>query len=433
MNERVLLTAAEGIHAGNPTVPQTFAVAALFSGDPPPLGVLRERVAARWGAVHRLRRVLPVTHPRLGLGRQWWNVLDHFDPGKHVITSGDDCDLTDLLGATVSRPLSGDLPPWRLQVVHHVGHNGFALVMTVHHALMDGASAQTLLNRLLDGPSPAEENMPPAPGGGPGAARRPAPNGATGAAHTALGLLRPSKRVPVDSPRARPQVAWRPLDAGVFAAARSALPGQGMTRTEMVLAAAAGALRAVYGPPERWPGRLPAPLYAGVPVSTRSDPEELGNILSGLRVPLPVATARPHARLAACRGMVDALRAEHPQIGTRLLDTAGRLGPPALRVLAALQPHIAPVGCTSIRWKQGPWSLDGRPLTRVIVVPTLSVPGTCYFIVTEYADTLTLCVGGNAPAGHAHLLAASFERELTVLTPQENLSVQRRSIPRGLP
>ncbi|MFE9773422.1 wax ester/triacylglycerol synthase domain-containing protein [Streptomyces sp. NPDC005931] len=423
MAEKVALTAAEGIHAGNPRVPQTFAVAALFSGGPPDLEALRGRVAARWGPVTRLRRVLPVSRPPLGVGRQRWDVLDHFDPARHVVASADGGDLTDLLAATVSRRLSAGLPPWRLRVVPHIGRDGFALVLTVHHALMDGASAQTLLDRLLDGPSPpAGRNVSSAPVGDHGPTRPGVPTGDTGAARLTLGLLRPSRRLPTGSTRTLPQATWRPLDAGVFAAARNALPGQAVTRTEMVLVAAAGALRAVYGPPEAWAGR-PGPVCAGVPVSTRSETGELGNMLSGLRVTLPVTAAHPRARLTACRGVVGALRTEHAQIGTRVLETAGRLGPPALRGLAALQPHIAPIGCTSFRWKQGPWSLEGRPLTRVIMVPALSVAGTCYFVVTECDDALTLCVGAHAPARHARLLAAAFERELAVLAPPESLPV----------
>lgn len=418
MAEPVFLSAVEGIHASGSAVPQTFAAVGVFAGEPPSAGALRERAAERWGEVERLRWVLPsaggAAKRGLGWGRQRWRVLDRFDPVRHIMAPDDRAALAELAGPLVGLRLPRDLPPWRLRVVRLTDAPQFALVLVVHHALMDGASAQTLFNRLLDGPASGRENRRPV--------RHPAPvpPRTTGGLRTALDLLGPSRRLPVRRSRARREAVWIPLDAGALGAAQHVLPGGESTRTEVLLSAAAGALRTVYGPPERWPGRG-APLYAGVPVSLRSGPGELGNVLSGLRVPLPVGCAGPRARLAECRGLVAALRAEQAPAGSQLLGLAGRAGTPALRALGALMPLLAPVGCTAVGWKGGPWFLDGSPLVRMVGVPTLSVPGTMNFTLVDYAGTPSLCVAANALPGQPALLAMAFARELAALTAREEL------------
>jgi hypothetical protein len=414
MEERIFLSATEGLHASNSGVPQTFGVVALFSGEAPGISGLRKLVAERWGPLPRLRWVLPVAHG--GHGRRRWTVLDRFDPCRQVVVADGGPELADLLGELVVRPLPGGLPPWQLQVVQQASGDGFALVLVVHHALMDLASLNTLFCQLLDGPPPHERaGDTPARSHFPTGSRRPYEG--KGKAHTLLGLLGASRSLPlVRTDRAQPALAWTSVDAGALRAAQSALPGHGATPTEVLLAAAAGALRAVYGSPDRWPGKA-APLYAGVPVNLRTpqSAQELGNILSGTRVPLPVTADRPEERLAACRGMVASLRREHTDAGTRLVSGAARLGPRALRGLAALAPRLAPVGCTAVKWMEGAWFLDGRPLIRAIVMPTLSVPGTLYFTLVSHADTLSLCVVSHTFPDHARLLADSFNREMALL------------------
>ncbi|WP_149824555.1 wax ester/triacylglycerol synthase domain-containing protein [Streptomyces tailanensis] len=428
MAEPLLLSAVEGIHASHTAVPQTFAMVGVLAGEAPAIGALRERAVERWGAVERLRWVLPSVHEAsarrdFGWGRQRWRVLDRFDPVRHVVTSDDSSSLADLAGPLVGLPLPRDLPPWRLRVIRLMGTRQFALALVVHHALMDGASARNLFNRLLDGPSSGREDRRPVRS--PGPVPPSAPPDAWGGPRTALELLNPSKRLPVHRSRARGEAVWIPVDPGALGAAQQVLPGSVVTRTEVLLSAAAGALRTVYGPPERWPGRRGAPVYAGVPVDLRSDPGELGNVLSGLRVPLPVGRTSPRARLADCRGLVAALRADHAPAGSRLLDVALRAGTPALRALGALMPILAPVGCTAMGWKGGPWFLDGRPLVRMVGVPTLSVPGTLYFMLVDYAGTPSLCVVANALPGQPTLLATAFARELDALTARETLARPR--------
>ncbi|WP_354637094.1 wax ester/triacylglycerol synthase domain-containing protein [Kitasatospora camelliae] len=416
MDEKLYLSPVDEAHASDPAAPM-FSVVAYFSGEPPAVDVLRERVAARWGAAARLRRVLPEI--RRGPGRLRWGVVDRFDPRRQVVACDDGGPAAaDLHRALLGRRLPDGFPPWRLELVPHAGEGMFALVMVVHHALMDAASTQTLFGRLLDGaaaPSAAPSVDPrPAPSASRAFPRSPV-RGLGGAARVAGVLLGPSRRLPVDPADLRPETAWRPLDAGTLEAARSALPGRAATRTEVVLAAAAGALRAVHGRGEQGPGRG-APLFAGVPVDLRSRPEELGNVLTVLRAPLPVDLGRPEDRLAACRGLIGSLRADHlDDVGWYLLNAAARVGPGALRTLTSLMPRVAPVGCTSIRWRRGPWCLDGRPLTRVVLVGPPSAPGTVYLSLVGYADALSLCVVSHTLPGDSGRLAARFEQELAAL------------------
>ncbi|WP_167532715.1 WS/DGAT domain-containing protein [Streptomyces alboniger] len=420
-----------------------IAMAALFTGAPPPLDDLRDRVVERWGGLPLLRRTLLRPARPTWLRPHRWVPLDGFDVRAHVRdhvldtpSEGRRVDggaggtaFTDLLGRLVTQPVPDGLPPWRLRLVRTVRQTGpqewFGLVLSAHHALMDGRSLELLLSSLLDG----------GPGRGAKAAgraravrtprlpgpRRAVQDGQPRSTGRPLDALRSGQALPLPSgpPGAKRDLAWVDVDTDAVRAARRALPGLGATLNEILLAASAGALRTVHGDPDHWAAAT-RPLYGlfAVDLRTPEQPETLGNVVSAVRIPLPMAIDSPRERLAACRAEAAASDSAHTAAAaTQLLSTAARLGPWGLRLLAvrANSRRWAPVVCTAIRWPRGPWFLDGAPLAKAITLPQVQNPEAVSLTLTSYAGTHTLSVISNTPPGQARLLAAAFERELTSL------------------
>ncbi|MGW5644441.1 wax ester/triacylglycerol synthase domain-containing protein [Saccharopolyspora sp. NPDC003752] len=394
------LSATEELLAGGV---EPAGVAALFSGEPPDMTELRERVAERWGPFSRLRRVLPAQESRLR--RRRWTALDRFDPRQQVV-EGDDLELEALLSSLVVQPLPRDIPPWRLHLVRRPSGDGFALVLIAHHAVLDMESCKILFCHLLDGPAPRARARTGAAPESPSFRRT--------AMSTLRNVLVGGRSLPAADPE--PELACASVDAGQLRAVRSALPGEGVTPTEALLAAATGAVRSVFGRPYNWPGK-PGELYAVVPKNRRTgqNAQELGNILTGVRVPLPVAEDRPEERLAACRGVLG--RADSVDGAARLLDAALTLGPWALRAATALltSAHFASVQCTTLRWTPGAWALGGARLRRVVAMPDIPAPGTISVSLVGFADSLSLSVLSNTRPGDARSLADAVEREIALL------------------
>ncbi|WP_169745212.1 wax ester/triacylglycerol synthase domain-containing protein [Streptomyces megasporus] len=422
MRDGIALSPVDELLCAMRGVPETIGAAALFVGEPPRVDEVRDRVVERWGGLPRLCRVLARPKESAWPRPHRWLPLERFDPGRQVVPTGDagehtsgEAEFADLLDRLVAHPLPDGLPPWRLRLVRRAGEGRFALVLTAHHALLDGRSLELLLSRLLDGGLGRGGRT----GGGVRAVR------ALRAAHPDHARPSARPRVPLGSGRAlplpegappRPELAWTEVDADAVRAARRALPGLGATLNEVLLAAATGALRAVHGAPERWPG-APRPLYGVFPVDLRAPEDEgtLGNVVSVVRVPLPVDSGDPAERLAACRGLLadhGPLRGADPT--ARVVDAAARLGPWALRLLAARAgaPGQAPVACMAFRWPRGSWALGGRPLERVIPLPPVQAPGTVGFALTDCAGTYTLSVVGHTLPGRVRSLADAFGREL---------------------
>ncbi|MFP8964700.1 wax ester/triacylglycerol synthase domain-containing protein, partial [Streptomyces nanhaiensis] len=158
MERSIALSPVEEVHCGARGVPETVGMAALFTGRPPGADALRARVGERWGGLPRLRRVLLAPAPPARLRGHRWLPLDRFDARRHVTAvtavtadGGDRAAFTALLGRLVARPLPAGLPPWRLTLVTGADRGRFAVVLTAHHALLDGRSLEILLSSLFDG------------------------------------------------------------------------------------------------------------------------------------------------------------------------------------------------------------------------------------------------------------------------------------------
>ncbi|WP_165953896.1 wax ester/triacylglycerol synthase domain-containing protein [Streptomyces sp. 8K308] len=386
--------------------PKTIGSAMFFAGRPPGIEELRELVAGRFGGLPRLRSVLlpPPPPAPAPLRRHRWLVLDDFDPVLQVRAEPPGTRLADLVEAAARRSLPGNPPPWRLRLVPRHGPDGFALLLTAHHAALDGRSLETLFGVLLDGP-PAAARTPAEP-------RRQQTLGRLG--RDLLHHARPSRRLP--GTPAGPTIAWTDVDPAAVRAARRSLPGIEVGFNDVLLATVTGVLREVHGAPSGWPGG-PRPLYALVPVDLRPSGAagELGNALSATRVPLPIGVDHPRDRLAACHAALAAPGFLSRAVNAaRLVRGAALLGAWAPRMAAAHgnSASYAPVCCSSLVLRRGPWSLLGRPLTGGMVLPDMPPPGVVSFFLAghtrtpERAVSLSLTVISHAAPPAARLTAA---------------------------
>lgn len=143
---------------------------------------LREHVKSRLqtARVFRQRVVMPVWH----LDAPWWVEDEHFDLNNHMRHEVVDSPLTNKGLSTLSadffsKHLRRDRPLWELVFVEQASKSAprknqkgaaFALLIKVHHAALDGVSAEAVIAGLLDMSVtprvlPADEWQPETPPG----------------------------------------------------------------------------------------------------------------------------------------------------------------------------------------------------------------------------------------------------------------------------
>ena len=96
---------------------------------------------------NRACRVIPRYRQRLAYipveNHPVWVDDDHFDLAYHVRHTslprpGDDPQLQELCGRVLERPLNRAKPLWEIWVIEGVAGGRFALLMKVHHCMVDG-------------------------------------------------------------------------------------------------------------------------------------------------------------------------------------------------------------------------------------------------------------------------------------------------------
>ena len=214
--------------------------------------------------------------------------------------------LVELTSDLVSSPLDRDRPLWQLQLVD-LADGGSALISRLHHCIGDGVALVRLLLALTDGE--------------PGVAPRhvgqafPEAHGLTQRARLAVLEARAAVRLltlPPDSPTrlagrlgVRKRVAWSaPLP---LARLERRAHAAGATLNDVILAAAAGALRHWLDEHGGYPSGCE--VRALVPVNLRSDSAGLGNRFGLVYLPLPLGVRDSRARLVELKRRLDAVKA----------------------------------------------------------------------------------------------------------------------------
>lgn len=284
-----------------------------------PAGTVQELVGRRIRDIPRLHQV--IVRPRHRLRRPRWADAPGFDIGRHVRVRplpqpADEDALLAVCRELDERPLATDRPLWEMWFLPGMPGGRLGLLLRMQHVVADGIAALALLTPLFDAAPPLTA------AGTPGA-----PPGRAGRWWTAPAGLVQQLRAVAREGRAPALSINRPvgrrralaLVRADLAAAKEAAHRHGGTVNDVLLAAAAGGVRAVLAAR----GELSPDLVlkVSVPVSVRR-PGQTGGNRTGVRiVPVPLGEADPAARLARIAAVTAAQRHRPPYVpGGRLLQ-----------------------------------------------------------------------------------------------------------------
>jgi diacylglycerol O-acyltransferase / wax synthase len=322
--------AAESGNSGS----QYCGLAIYQTDDDKPItaATMRERLAERIGRCPPLSWKLitvPFSLDRPVFVESDVNLDDHVCETT-LAAPADETTLAAEVAKILSLRLDRAKPLWRLQVIHGLPGRT-AVVMTLHHAAVDGIAASEIFGTLLDGPgdgasAPGDNQSDVVPNRIALAARgiASAPLRRARTLRSAPGALGHLDQVPVlrslpgvhtlsqivrrdrdakrlDAPRTRFNAKLSPARSVAFGTVplsdvKAIKNGLGITVNDVVIALCAGALRRRL----TWTGDLPAdPLVAYIPVSTRlpDAKDRYGNAISSIIAPIPTHLSSARERL----------------------------------------------------------------------------------------------------------------------------------------
>lgn len=343
-----------------------------YEGTAPPYRDLLRLIESKLPLVPRYRQRLMFVP--FAQGRPVWVDEAQFDLEYHVRHTalpkpGGLAELKKLAGRLLSQRLDRDKPLWEMWLVEGLEEGGFAIVSKTHHCMIDGVSGVDLATLLMEtepvhapeaapepwtarpAPGPAEllvssvkeqvshplrfarEAWEASAGGSGGEAAKLLIDLASGVKPllglASLGLAPASGlNVPI-GPHRRFEVV--DLSLAEVKKVRARLGG---TVNDVLLAAIAGALR-------RWLSErgeaLGADLRVMVPVSVRSSDARgtLGNQVSAVFCPLPVADPDPASRLHRIREAMKVVKEGGQAMGAQALSRLGDYAPPTILAQAA--------------------------------------------------------------------------------------------------
>ena len=414
----------------------SFAIAsiAVFEGPAPSYGEFLEAVAARLPLVPIYRRKLRTVPFRLA--PPVWVDAPDFDLRYHVrhtavpFPGGRD-QLNRLIARVMAQRLDRDYPLWEYWLVDGLSEGRWAVIMKVHHALLDGVSGTSLYRVIFDlsaEPSP----LPPA-------GEQPVPGEPSGYSLLAVAMLDLALRT-ARAAAAVTEVVRRPgeavgqsaelaqavarLASSARPAAESSLSGPigrqrrytwaraslddvkkiknelGGTVNDVVLAAIASGFRALLLARGEQPGPHMVPSL--VPVSLRASGEEniYENRLSVVVADLPVHLAGAQERLEAVRAELSALKASREAAVGEALLALGRVVPYPLASLAVRLAYWLPqreivTVTTNVPGPGLPLYAMGRRLVEIIPYVPIATTLRTGISIFSYCGTLTFGITGD--------------------------------------
>jgi diacylglycerol O-acyltransferase len=415
----------------------------------------------------------------LATAGQWaWEEDRQFDLRHHVRHNslprpGRILELLALCSRLHGTLLDRQRPLWELHFIEGLADGRFAIYLKVHHALLDGLSAQRLLQRILTKdpttrdlpppwanrpapvrPSPAAQQDVPAksdvPAGSdvpakPAGPRQPSPE------EVVANLLRTARAVAADV-AGIPSALARTVNRGLqsqsapisFAAPRSMLNvpisgsrrfaaqswplprihrirrGAGCTVNDVVLAACSGALRTYLSSFDALPE---SPLIAMVPVAlrVRDRHRESGNALGAVMCDLGTQLAEPADRLDTVRrSMKEGKQALSELTPLQIVAMTGLgMSPLMLQSIPGYHELLRPPFNLIISNVPGPRTSLYLNGARLAGIYPLSIPyhGQALNITcTSYADELSFGLTGcRRTVPHLQRMLGYLEDELTAL------------------
>jgi WS/DGAT/MGAT family acyltransferase len=355
--DRMSATDAGFYYAESENTPMHVGSVSVFEGPAPSYGDLVRLLLSKLPLVPRYRQ--RVRSVPLHLGRPLWVDDEHFQILYHVRQTalprpGGREQLRNLAGRVLGQRLDMSKPLWEVWLVEGLEEGRWALILKVHHCMVDGVAGSDLMQLIFDSRPDAEHGEPPdwTPHRSPStlavmagavqdAALHPtrqllatrAVGGAVGAAKglvrtgRGLGSAMPTLARQLTTPVARTlngpigphrRWAWTDTQLTEVKRVRTALGG---TVNDVVLAAIARGFRDLL----QGRGALSEGVVVRsmVPVSVRTEGERgsLNNKVAAVFVDLPVAESDPRARLASIRKQMD-----HHKSVLQMLDTRSIIG-----------------------------------------------------------------------------------------------------------
>jgi len=334
----------------------------LLEGPAPKMSELTAHAEAMLAQVPRYRQRVLELPP--GLGRPLWIDHEEFDLAEHLfeVNLGRKVTLEkvqDHFADTMGKHLDRSRPLWKIQVVRGLPGDQWAILWTVHHAMVDGIAASELMALLLSferhsvDPSPVEWAARAKPSGaqaaaaafvGPAGPLKPFRDLARGirtpgrtlatAARTARSALPISRAFLTanDSPingEIGAERVWRTAELDL---AKVKLAGtlHGGTVNDIVLTAVTEGLRRFIAGGGIDPSTVNTRTM--VPVSVRGEDQQgvPSNRVSAVFVDLPVGLAEPRERLAEIRRQMDAIKANNGEQTGEVLGEVSNYIPHAI-------------------------------------------------------------------------------------------------------
>jgi WS/DGAT/MGAT family acyltransferase len=357
--------------------PVNMAVGGLMLFAPHPRltrAMVAARLAERIHLIPRLRQRLE--EPPLGLANPVWTDDTGFDLDWHVRqaglpTPGGEAELGALIGREFSHRLDRRRPLWEATVVEGLADGHQALLIKVHHALVDGMAAIGLAALVLD-PSEQPLEIPPAENDWEPRrydlrrhvarlASRPlasAPRlmldgmqrALTPDPRRAAAEMRRATEVALELARTRPSAPMTPLNrpispnrrfalaTGDLASVKRAGKAAGATVNDALLAIVAGAIGRYLEAAGSSPGTSARDPVALVPVSARpTGPAEgeTGNRISTVFVDLPVGEPELGVRIQAVAAQTRQLKESAAVRAGAMMVGASGFAPPLVSGLLA--------------------------------------------------------------------------------------------------
>ena len=386
----------------------------------------------------RRYRQRPV-RPALDLGLPSWEDVPDFDPRRHVRRvavppPGDEDALHELVDTLFATALDPLLPLWESYLIEGLPGGRAALLMKIHHCMIDGVSGAQLLELLTDpeGPEAPAALAPMLP-----VAKRRTP----GPLERLVELLDPSlprvqlqnmrevmrsigvfvtsppSRLPFNgSLTGRRRIVWASFAMADVLAIRGTV---GCKVNDVVLAVIAGALRRYLGAHGIAPESVTVRTLVPVSVRPPGDRLTLGNLIAAMFPRLPVDIGDPLARLQAiAREMNELKERGQARASGFLMNVVGQLPAPVEALLGRLlaEQSLVNTVCTNVPGPPGPRTLLGRRVLEIHpIVPLFQTMGL-EFAILSYGGRLSITAAadpGLVPdaAAIAPALTASF-REL---------------------